>query len=151
MEVSYKITATSISSTTFSCAIKATVNGAGSLKGKHMRVRESANSGEECTSDHTKFVPKYSNETKGGNIDPKDNENNPLNENHKAEASNTAKSNTGSSKTVTKSTPGSAKITLAEVIEITPLSKPNNIEMQEEEKLEIEEVQEKQEQINCIF
>ena len=62
------------------------------------------------------------------------------------EASNAAKSDNGSSETVTKSTPGSAEITLTEVIEITPLSKPNDIVMQEEEKLEIEEMQEKQEE-----
>ena len=84
MEVGYKIALTSTLFNICSCAIKAKVNGTGSLKGKQMRVRESANGQEECTSDHTKFVPKYSNETKGGNIDPKDNENNPLNENHKA-------------------------------------------------------------------
>ena len=49
-----------------------------------MRVRESADGQEEWTRDHTQFVPKYSNETKGGNKDPTDNENNPLNEDNKA-------------------------------------------------------------------
>ena len=49
-----------------------------------------------------------------------------LDENVFNEASNAVKSDTGSSETVTKSTPGSAEITLTEVIEITPLSKPND-------------------------
>ena len=80
MEVGYKIALTSTLFNVCSCAIKAKVNGAGSLKGKQMRVRESANGQEECTRDHTKFVPTYSNETTGGNTDPTDNENNPLNE-----------------------------------------------------------------------
>ena len=84
MEVGYKIALTSTLFNICSCAIKAKVNGTGSLKGKQMRVRESADGQEEWTRDHTQFVPKYSNETKGGNKDPTDNENNPLNEDNKA-------------------------------------------------------------------
>ena len=62
----------------------------------------------------------------------------------------TAKSTTGSSMTVTKSTTGSTESHLAEALTKRPPSKTDDIEMKEEEKLEIdekhEEVEEKQEE-----
>ena len=78
MEVSQLIIPAPLSFQICSCAIKATVNGAGSLKEKHMTVSKSTNSQEECTSDHTKFVATFSDEKTSANKESTDNEDNLL-------------------------------------------------------------------------
>ena len=43
------------------------MNGAGSLKEKHITVSQSTNNEEDCTSDHIIFVPKFSDEKTSAN------------------------------------------------------------------------------------
>ena len=89
MEVSWLIIPTPISFIVCSCAVKATVNGAGSLKGKRMRVRGSKNGQKECTSAHTEFTPKYSHEQTENDKEPTDNDDNPIIEDDKAASEDT--------------------------------------------------------------